>query len=282
MEPAPDLNLGAILFEYTQPFILFLASIALGGLRLLGVMLFFPLFTWAQLSQGMRAALAFCLSMPNIYFVFYTAFYGQPPTFGELIILGAKEVLFGILLGLLIGAPFFVIQTAGDVLDLYRGASASNLFDPVNASQSSLLGQALSYMSLVVFVIAGGVIAVLELVYASYSVWPVFQLEPNLEIEMLTRLGYAILQSLAIGLLIVLPLMTAMILTDITLLFITRAAQQINIYDISILARNMVIFLIAAPYFTFFLYSVSDTWEPVFNILRELAGLMNPQTEPLE
>lgn len=149
----------------------FVAALSLCALRWAPTLLFVPAFAGHALGGAARTVLMLALALPATPPV-ATALLAAPLPLGDWLGLAAKEAAIGIVLGALIAAPFWAIESAGTYLDYQRGGNPQVL-DPAASVDASLLG-AMFQQALVVFLMySGGLHALLEIVWSSYAVWPV-------------------------------------------------------------------------------------------------------------
>src|ERR1700733_12351852 len=100
------------------------AAGTIGSGRLLGLIIYFPLFSYLQLKNSvLRLGVAIGLSVPSIAIVYHDMALTAPMPYFQIIALMMKEMAVGGVLGMLLGLPFWAAQTAGDVTDAFRGAS---------------------------------------------------------------------------------------------------------------------------------------------------------------
>jgi type III secretion protein T len=191
----------------------------------------------------------------------------------EMAVLIAKEFLFGILLGGLLAIPFWGIQSAGDLIDSNRGASATNQSDPVNANEQSQLGFIFNFAALAVFVVMGGVQVVILLIYESYAVVRVGRFLPDPGPEVAATLGMLLNKMLLIGIVAGGPLLIVLFVVDVVLAIAARVAKQIPVNDFSGIVKNLVTAAFI-PLYSIFLsqYMVKD-WSSIMLVVRDFIGI---------
>lgn len=246
---------------------LIIKAVGLGSARLMAVLFVFPLFSWTRLQGTLRTAIGLSLSLPSILLA-YQLLKETPLTAGEFTVLVTKEGAVGLIIGLVLGLPFYAAQAAGDVIDVYRGASAANLFDPVNAQESTVLGTIMILMTLALFVIGGGMLLMIEIVVDTYTAWPMLQLTPNIGLPLDSTVGAGLLAIFRIALVIGGPLLIFLAMVDIGLVFSGKSAKQFNLYDLSNSLRNMILLIILPVYFVFFISFYTDEARLAFDVLR--------------
>ena len=140
-------------------------GIALG--RPLALISLNPLFTRAQVGGLLRGAVATALALPMVpRLAAELAPALQNPV--GLLLLSLKEAAIGAALGLLLGAPFWALDVAGDVLDAQRGATQGRLNDPAGFEDVSITGTLLMMTGIALFVLTGGLEMLADLLYGSW------------------------------------------------------------------------------------------------------------------
>jgi type III secretion protein T len=230
------------------PLKLLLMALTIGFGRYYGFTYVFPLFSWMEIRGTARFAIASGLSVPSILLVYQIMRdTGQPETMLWLFLV-VKEVFVGAVLGGLIGLPFWGLQGVGDAVDVYRGGSAANLFDPVHAQEMTLAGQFLTMMALVLFVVLGGLEHSVDLLLRSQSAWPAMMLAPPFEFATVKGFAEVALKALTVALVMGAPLLIGLLLVDVTLIFAVRGARSFNVYDLVNSARGLLLILILPAY----------------------------------
>jgi len=243
------------------------------SMRALGFAYIFPLFSWTRIAGPVRLVFALGVSLPLAAPQFAQSAMIDaltPLAIGALIV---KELLLGMVTGLFLAIPFWGAQAAGDIIDLFRGASAADLADPVNASQASILGTINIQLALGLFVTAGGFTAALGALYQTFALWPVFGAVPLASGASLSALMGIVDALLWIGLVLAAPLLIAMLLADLMLVFVTRSSRNFQVYHLSITFKNLVMIALAPVYATFFSSYVGSDWSQASIVFERFMGL---------
>lgn len=143
-----------------------------------------------------------------------------------------KEVVFGTVVGFIAGLPLRILSLAGDIIDNQRGAAIAESFNPSSGDQSALLGQFMSQVVFVYFLVNGGLQFLINLIFASYAMFPpdqVFSFEP-LTGDLFWSL---ITDFLRLFLVLAMPVMLAMFVAEMGLALSSRFAQAINVYTLA-------------------------------------------------
>jgi type III secretion protein T len=236
-----------------------------GSSRFMGLAVFFPLFSWLQIRGILRNAVIVALSVPNIALIYFNLSDAPLPGVFETTALIMKEFVIGVVLGMLLGLPFWAAQIAGDVTDAFRGASAANLFDPVNASEISLTGTFLVLYSLAIFAVLGGMPMLVDALMGSLAVWPSTVLTININTATLVTLAGIGARALYVSLILAAPLLISLALADIALIFATRSGRSFPIYDLTNTFHNLIFIFILPAFALLFVEHFPPILRAFFN-----------------
>ncbi|GAB4174439.1 MAG: flagellar biosynthetic protein FliR [Rhodocyclaceae bacterium] len=159
---------------------------------------------------------------------------GPPPAIapasGAGLLLLAQQIVIGLAMGLAMRAVFAAVDLAGELIGLQMGLSFAVFFDPQSASESSALSEFLAILATLVFLALNGHLMLLAGVSASFEMLPIGPWgAPVPAFELLVRWGATIFSA---GVLLSLPLIAALLVTNIALGVLTRAAPQLNLFAV--------------------------------------------------
>jgi flagellar biosynthetic protein FliR len=216
--------------------------------RILGLVAAAPVFNNAavpmrvKLAFGLAVALALAPALPPLPDI-------APASWHGLAIL-LREGLIGIALGFTMRLAFAAIDLAGELMGLQMGLGFAVFYDPQNAAQLPVVAQLAGMLALLVFLALNGHLAMLALLAESFSVLPVSAAAlPATGWEILLRWGAAIF---AMGVLLALPLVTALLIANISLGILTKAAPQLNLFAVGFpltLMAGFAMLALTMPYF---------------------------------
>lgn len=210
-----------------------------------------PVFTRAPITGLLRGAIATALALPTVSKLAMAPSL-QASAIG-LLLIGVKEAAIGGALGLLLGAPFWALDVAGDVLDAQRGATQGRLNDPAGFADVSISGTMLLVTGIVLFVLTGGLETLADLLYKSWALWPPLGPLPKLDDRTPVLLLGMLDRITEQGLLFATPIVIAMLLADAAMMVIARMAPQLRVDDLALSARNIVFFVVLPLYAMFLL-----------------------------
>lgn len=237
--------------------------------RPLGFILVFPVFTWLGLQGMIRTVTALVIGMPFLAVVYgdLTAAAAPLPTH-FVATLAAKEFLVGIVIGVILGAPFWAAEVAGAYIDVYRGTAMATVVSPDSMSEPLITGAIFSIALVAIFLALGGMRLAIGTIYESYGIWPIFEALPNVAEPLYPLVRELLGKVFSIGLAFGAPILIAMLLGEMALAYASRFAQQINVFDATLSAKNLIFLFILPPY----LYLLTTVYgEEVLDI----SGLMD-------
>lgn len=136
----------------------------------------------------------------------------------------------GMLMGWLISLVIDIAKVAGEMLDNQMALHAATLFDPGTQQQTTLIGHFFDLLALALFVSIGGMEKTIEGLARSFVTMPpvIYELTFNFG-----RILKATQDIITIGFLIVSPIVMILLLLDLILGLMSRAAPQINAFQVS-------------------------------------------------
>ncbi len=173
-----------------------------------------------------------------------------------------KEILIGTLIGYSADLAFGAIQMAGAAMSLGSGFESSRIFNPSLGDAGSAYDQIFIMTAMMVFLMIDGHHLVIAALQRTFELVPLNGSLPfgGLEAVMRTTSGFILA-----GVHLALPVMTAVILADLTLGLLARIAPQIQVYFLGLpvkvaiaLFAMSVMFASILPYLTSLFKSMSE------------------------
>ena len=230
---AADLDVALASFFYPFFRILALASSA-------------PIFSHATVPRPVRIGLALLLTA--IVAPTLPAVSPVSPFSANGVLLIAVQILIGIAIGLAMQIAFATVTLAGDLIGLQMGLSFAAFIDPQNSEQAPLVGSFLSIVLMLVFLALNGHLLLIATLVDSFQAFP---LAPDavraLDAMRLVRNGADLF---AFGLQMALPVIGAMLLTNITLGMLARTSPQLNLLAVGFavtLSVGLLMLLLELP-----------------------------------
>lgn len=258
---------GMVKTEFGQ--LLFAAVVC--GSRFFGLLLTFAVSAWLGITGLLRVAVSIGLGIGSAAVVDYS----PPPdtiTLSWLVVVIMQEILAGSVFGVVLSAPIWIAQGAGDILDSVRGASATNTFEPMNATEVTVFGQFAGLIAIGWFATSGAFFLVWEAITDSFSVLHAGQVSllwtKQAAPEVLSLLSSACLLMVVVSG----PLLVLMLAADLLTGLVTRAARQFSLTDLSA-SLKCLLALVLLPIYTSFLFFYFSMITP--EILKPLYHIMS-------
>ncbi|MCE8020370.1 type III secretion system export apparatus subunit SctT [Halomonas sp. MCCC 1A11036] len=228
-----------------------LMAASVGMARALGVIVVSPVFNRLGLTGLLRSAVAVTIALPMMPFIFSTLpALEAMSTFGLAALL-VKELLIGMVIGVVFGIPFWAAEVAGELVDLQRASTMGQLLDPMASTESGVTSTLLVVTLVALFFVSGGFMVMLEGFYASYGLWPVESFVPVLETRAALLMLDMLDQVMRVGVLMIAPLVVAMLLADLMLAYLARMAPSLHVFSLSLPIKNLLFTFMMLLYIVF-------------------------------
>ncbi|MDB5799906.1 MAG: flagellar biosynthetic protein FliR [Rhodocyclales bacterium] len=210
-------QLDALLLTYVFPMVRVMSFLAIA-----------PLFSNVALPKRVKLIAALAIgfaiasSLPTQNLV-------DPGSYVGLAILG-EQILIGAGMGFSMRIVFATLDVAGELIGLQMGLSFASFFDPQSAGTTSVVAQIIGLVVSLIFLSLNGHLMLVEVLSRSFE-WLPISADP-MHAEgwlMLARSGSVLF---ATGLLLALPVVVALLITNIALAVLTRAAPQLNLFAV--------------------------------------------------
>ena len=161
-----------------------------------------------------------------------------------------QQMLIGIALGFSMRVVFTAIDLAGELIGLQMGLGFAMFYDPDNAAQSPVISEFLGLLAMLIFLSINGHLTLLAVIGNSFEWWPVgADLFPANGWMAIARWGSTIFSA---GVMLALPVIAALLVVNIALAVLTRAAPTLNLFAIGFpvtLIAGFVMLLLSMPFF---------------------------------
>jgi flagellar biosynthesis protein FliR len=194
--------------------------------RILGMIVTVPLWSTAGIPRRTRLILGFAITLaiapalPPMPVV-------QPASLAGLWIL-AQQILIGIAMGFAARVVFAAVDMAGTFIGFQMGLGFATFFDPLQGAQTPVLSEFIGLLALLLFMAFDGHLLYISTVAQSFHAIPV---GPEAlaagSWKNLAELGSKIFSA---GLLLALPVIVALLIVNVALGVLTKAAPQLNLF----------------------------------------------------
>ncbi|HSD37133.1 MAG TPA: flagellar biosynthetic protein FliR [Rhodocyclaceae bacterium] len=255
-----------------------LTIVALLMVRMLVAFSMLPMFAAASVPVTVRTAftagLALCL-LP----VVISRVELQALTPGMLMMLTVKEAGIGAVLGLLGSLVFYSLQVAGSMIEMQSGLSMAALIDPNSGHESSLISSLFQQLFSILFIVTGGLLAYIGMLFESYSVWPLQTLVPAFDSA---RLATLIVSSFAgmlwLAIKIAVPFVVLLLLVELAVGFLSRMVPQANAFFLSLPLKVLLLGVLLLAFCTVLagspasVFNATTYFQDVLFKVRAVAG----------
>lgn len=160
-----------------------------------------------------------------------------------------KEVLIGIVCGYVFQFFYYMLFTAGDIIDMGFGLSMAKAFDPGTNIQISMSGNFFQFLFVIYVFVTNSHLVFIELAVSSYNVLGVgaATFGANVGQFMMTLFSSVFLLSMQLAL----PFIAAAFIMEIAMGILMKLIPQINVFalhfQIKIIVGIVLLFLFAEP-----------------------------------
>ncbi|HZP85422.1 MAG TPA: flagellar biosynthetic protein FliR [Burkholderiales bacterium] len=215
-------------------------------LRILGLIVAEPILGNRAVPISAKVGLAIFVTMlltPTL-----PAMPGVQPASAVGVVIAVQQLLIGLAMGFAIRIVLTAAEMAGHLSGLQMGLGFAVFFDPQTSAQTAVVGQFFGLFAILVFLSLNGHFLVLSALAESFRALPVAQ-------ELVRSLGWRNLVAFAgvifsVGLLIALPIVATLLIANIAVGIMSRAAPQLNIFAVGFpitLAAGLLALYLAAP-----------------------------------
>ncbi|MBI5634180.1 MAG: flagellar biosynthetic protein FliR [Nitrospirae bacterium] len=182
-------------------------------------------------------------------------------------VLVMREAALGIILGATARAVFFAVDMGGQMISNAMGLSIATVFNP-EMGQSTEIGRIYGIIAMLIVLAIDGHHELISVFVQSYDWLPIGQVNVQNLILKVVSAGSKIF---VIALKISAPVLVGMLIVNILMGFLYKAAPQVNIFFVSFpvfLALGFLIMAMSVPVFThFFAGQFHDVNDELFRIL---------------
>lgn len=202
----------------------------------------------------------------------------DPMSLAGLMIL-LQQMLIGLAMGFSMRIVFAAVEMAGEVASMTMGLGFASVFDPQTKGRSSAVSQFMTLIATMVFLAVNGHLLLLEVLHESFVALPISgtPMSSSLALQ-LVQWGGAIFM---FGIQLSLPIVAALLITNVALGILTRAAPQLNIFGIGFpvsLGVGLILLSQALPYMT---VPLQDLFNRGIETMRAVPRAGAERTPPL-
>jgi type III secretion protein T len=216
--------------------------------RILVIFLFLPVFARQLMPGLLRSGVAAALAIPAAVLLLPTVQAAGALEAGQVLGILVKEALLGLVIGYILVIPFWALEAVGFLIDNQRGASIAATINPLTGHDTSPLGLLFNQAFIVFFLVSGGFLLYLEIIYDSYQLWPVTSAWPAFQPGFVTA-ALGLLDSMVrMAVLLAAPVMIAMFLAEVGLALVSRFVPQLQVFFLAMPIKSALAMLMLAIY----------------------------------
>ena len=167
---------------------------------------------------------------------------------GDGFVLIGRNLLIGGAMGFSVRLAFAAIEYAGDLMGLQMGLGYATLVNPETNDQDPILGGLLNYFAMLAFLVANGPLMMIAGVSESFQTLPIAGVAGAIDDWKMLVLEGGTIFGLALHL--ALPVIAALLITNVALGVMTRAAPQLNVFSIGFpitISVGLVVLAVSLP-----------------------------------
>jgi flagellar biosynthetic protein FliR len=244
-----------------------ISSILWPLVRILGLVSIAPLFGNASIPARVKIGLGIMLTLviaPSVPALPAA----DPMSYAGLIIV-MQQLVIGLGIGFAMRIVFAGVELAGEITGMTMGLGFATFFDPQSRGHSSAISQFLSLLTIMVYLASNLHLVLLAALSESFVSLPITTSPSGMHLaEMLVAWGGRIFSA---GVQLSLPIVAALLITNIALGILTRAAPQLNIFGIGFpitIGVGFIMLAITLPYLA----------TPIGNLFNESLGVIRQMT----
>lgn len=160
-----------------------------------------------------------------------------------------QQIIIGVAMGLTMRIIFTAVEMMGELAGLQMGLGFATFYDPMNAFYAPVIAQWIGVVATLAFLVLNGHLYMISALAASFSTLPIGRMMDATRFYEVALWGGSIF---AYALQISLPILAALLITNIALGILTRAAPQLNLFAVGFpitLTIGFFVLALSMPYF---------------------------------
>lgn len=149
------------------------------------------------------------------------------PASGLGLVILAQQILIGIALAAVMRLVFAGVSLAGELMSFQMGLGFATLYDPQSTAQTGVVAEVVTLCATLVFLALNGHLLMIAGLAESFQSIPIAT--PSVSAGLWLNLAEAGSRLFSIGLLLSLPVVIALLITNLALSILSKAAPQLNL-----------------------------------------------------
>ncbi len=204
--------------------------------RFFGMMQICPIFDKTKFTNFLKATLALLFAI--IIFPYFSQVTIGDNLYANLTLF-IKELTVGYFLSFLVGMPFWIIESVGNLIDVQRGEQFGATINPTTQNMDSTIGKLMAQSFITYFVQVNGLIFIIDILFKSFQVikldqfYPHIMHNPDIYIGLLRDYFYW-------GVVLTTPLMALMFFMDLTFGLLNSFLPKLNVTVLNMPLKSAV------------------------------------------
>ncbi|WP_293761867.1 flagellar biosynthetic protein FliR [uncultured Aquitalea sp.] len=206
--------------------------------RIIGLFLAEPIYAYRGVPRRFKAGFALMLTM--LLAPILPPLPSAPLVSAVGIAILFQQVLIGLAMGFVMRIAITAVEMAGFIMGAQTGLGFAMFFDPMHAAQVPVLSQMLTIFVFLLFLTFDGHQVVLSVLVESFTTLPIGMSMPADSLRALVLWGGHIISW---GVWLAMPVIAALLVTNLAIGVMTRAAPQFNIFTFGFPLTMMIGFI---------------------------------------
>ena len=151
------------------------------------------------------------------------------PASGTGLLILAQQIVIGFAMGFSMRLTFSAVDLAGTMISTQMGLGFATAYDPQSTSQTAVISEFVGFLALLMFMAINGHLMVLATLMQGFQAFPIGAFPAQGSWMQLANVGGVIFSS---GLLLALPVIVALLITNVALGILGRVSPQLNLMAI--------------------------------------------------
>ena len=196
----------------------------------------------------------------------------------DLIYGATMETMTGLVLGYMTSLCFNSLKLCGSLIDQQLGLAMANIYDPNSKEQTTLIQNLMYWMGIVIFFYINGHHELIKGIEKSFQLIGIGE---NILINNFDYIVHVFVQYFVIGFKIAVPIILALIITELIMGLISRSVPQLNVMVIGMPLKilvGIIFFIIALP---FIITEIHNLINKIPSVLDGTLSMGNNSLAPL-
>jgi flagellar biosynthetic protein FliR len=189
---------------------------------------------------------------------------------GAGVLAAVQEIMIGIAIGMVVQLTFEALTFAGQSISTTMGLGYATLIDPEHGADTPVLGQLFMIFGTLAYLAVNGHLVLIGALATSFKNLPIGG--ANIDRNLLWSMGVWGARIFETGLLVALPAVVALIIVNLALGVVTRAAPQLNLFGVGFTITLMSGFVVLIVGMDGLMVGISSLLDSALSAVVDLVG----------